>query len=234
MFFFKCPLRDPDPEVILVLVLVLTPQGEPEPFEETNVDRLMSSLGFAGGSTGTGTSSLGVKAHRGSDSSTLSSQPSIDEVRTQMHMLLGNAFSLAPPDHPPPSPPTTSVQQFQIQNSSTREVRPITALKPLSSLVSSRHHHLHHAHNAYNPAHTNHYSDGVTSAPGTMNHPCGPRQRSLAYEDHHQCSLPKPVRSKVKVTDSSVCLSVCGVRLSYIYLFSIGGASHICQPTRWQ
>lgn len=85
---------------------VLPPQGEPEPFEETNVDRLMSSLGYGGGSTGTGHSSLGVKAHRGSDSSTLSSQPSINEVRTQMHMLLGNAFSLAPPDHDPPSPPT--------------------------------------------------------------------------------------------------------------------------------
>ncbi|KAG7521771.1 hypothetical protein JOB18_006439 [Solea senegalensis] len=134
--------------------------GEPEPFEETNVDRLMSSLGYGGGSTGTG--SLGVKAHRGSDSSTLSSQPSIDEVRTQMHMLLGNAFSLAPPDHDPPSPPT------------------------------NRHHHHHHAHSAYNPSHTSHYSDGVTSAPGTMNHPCGGRQRSAAYEDMHQCSLPKP------------------------------------------
>ncbi|XP_049930224.1 UPF0606 protein KIAA1549L [Epinephelus moara] len=137
--------------------------GEPEPFEETNVDRLMSSLGYGGGSTGTGNGSLGVKAHRGSDSSTLSSQPSIDEVRTQMHMLLGNAFSLAPPDHDPPSPPT-----------------------------NSHHHHHHHAHRAYNPSHTSHYSDGVTSAPGTMNHPCGGRQRSAGYEDMHQCSLPKP------------------------------------------
>ncbi|XP_014864626.1 PREDICTED: UPF0606 protein KIAA1549L-like isoform X2 [Poecilia mexicana] len=136
--------------------------GEPEPFEETNVDRLMSSLGYGGGSTGTGNSSLGVKAHRGSDSSTLSSQPSIDEVRTQMHMLLGNAFSLAPPDHDPPSPPT-----------------------------NHRHHH-HHAHSVYNPSHSSHYSDGVTSAPGTMNHPCGGRQRSAGYEDMHQCSLPKP------------------------------------------
>ncbi|XP_061629096.1 UPF0606 protein KIAA1549L isoform X2 [Phyllopteryx taeniolatus] len=136
--------------------------GEPEPFEETNVDRLMSSLGYGGGSTGTGNGSLGVKAHRGSDSSTLSSQPSIDDVRTQMHMLLGNAFSLAPPDHDPPSPPT------------------------------KRHHHHHHVHSAYNPSHTSHYSDGVTSAPGTMNHPCGSRQRSLGYEDLHQCSLPKP------------------------------------------
>ncbi|XP_055011917.1 UPF0606 protein KIAA1549L [Boleophthalmus pectinirostris] len=133
--------------------------GEPEPFEETNVDRLMTSLGFGGGSTGTGTGSLGVKAHRGSDSSTLSSQPSIDEVRTQMHMLLGNAFSLAPPDHDPPSPPTN---------------------------------HHRHAHSAYNPSHVSHYSDGVTSAPGTMNHPCGGRQRSVPYEDMHQCSLPKP------------------------------------------
>ncbi|XP_013867622.1 UPF0606 protein KIAA1549L [Austrofundulus limnaeus] len=136
--------------------------GEPEPFEETNVDRLMSSLGYGGGSTGTGNSSLGVKAHRGSDSSTLSSQPSIDEVRTQMHMLLGNAFSLAPPDHDPPSPPT------------------------------NHHHHHHHAHSVYNPSHSSHYGDGVTSAPGTMNHPCGGRQRSTGYEDMHQCSLPKP------------------------------------------
>uniref|UniRef100_UPI0037E8A959 UPF0606 protein KIAA1549L isoform X2 n=1 Tax=Semicossyphus pulcher TaxID=241346 RepID=UPI0037E8A959 len=136
--------------------------GEPEQFEETNVDRLMSSLGYGGGSTGTGTGSLGVKAHRGSDSSTLSSQPSIDEVRTQMHMLLGNAFSLAPQDHDPPSPHT------------------------------NHHHHHHHAHRAYNPSHTSHYSDGVTSAPGTMNHPCGGRQRSTGYEDMHQCSLPKP------------------------------------------
>ncbi|CAM9095127.1 unnamed protein product [Lampetra planeri] len=135
--------------------------GEPEPFEETNVDCLMSSLGYRGGSTGTG--SLGVKAHRGSDSSTLSSQPSIDEVRTQMHMLLGNAFSLATPDHDAPSPPT-----------------------------NHRRHHHHHAHSAYNPSHTSHYSDGVTSAPGTMNHPCGGRQRSVGYEDMHQCSLPKP------------------------------------------
>ncbi|XP_031731552.1 UPF0606 protein KIAA1549L isoform X2 [Anarrhichthys ocellatus] len=136
--------------------------GEPEPFVETNMDRLMSSLGYGGGSTDTGTGSLGVKAHRGSDSSTLSSQPSIDEVRTQMHMLLGNAFSLAPPDHDPPSPPT------------------------------NHHRHHHHAHRAYNPSHTSHYSDGVTSAPGTMNHPCGGRQRSAGYEDMHQCSLPKP------------------------------------------
>lgn len=96
-----------------VCVRVFSSQGEAEPFEETNVDRLMTSLGFGGGGGGSGggtgstrNGSLGVKGHRGSDSSTLSSQPSIDEVRSQMHMLLGNAFSLAPPDHDPPSPPT--------------------------------------------------------------------------------------------------------------------------------
>ncbi|XP_061825788.2 UPF0606 protein KIAA1549L isoform X1 [Nerophis lumbriciformis] len=137
--------------------------GEPEPYEETNVDRLMSSLGYGGGSTGTGNSSLGVKAHRGSDSSTLSSQPSIDDVRTQMNMLLGNAFSLAHSEHDPPSPPT-----------------------------NRRRHHHHRAHSAYKPSHMGHYSDGVTSAPGTMNHPCGGRQRSLGFDDLHQCSLPKP------------------------------------------
>ena len=93
---------------VCVCVCVCSPQAEAEPFEETNVDRLMTSLGFGGGGTGsTRNGSLGVKGHRGSDSSTLSSQPSIDEVRSQMHMLLGNAFSLGPPDHDPPSPPTT-------------------------------------------------------------------------------------------------------------------------------
>ncbi|CAL8358485.1 unnamed protein product [Lota lota] len=136
--------------------------GEAEPFEETNVDRLMTSLGFGGGGGGTGSTrngSLGVKGHRGSDSSTLSSQPSIDEVRSQMHMLLGNAFSLAPPDHDPPS----------------------------------HHRYIPHAHSVYNPAHTAPYCGGVTSAPGTMNQPCGGRQRSTpGYGDMHQCSLPKP------------------------------------------
>ncbi|XP_046906815.1 UPF0606 protein KIAA1549L [Hypomesus transpacificus] len=130
--------------------------GEPEPFEETNVDRLMSSLGYGG--------SHRVKGH--SDSSTLSSQPSIDEVRQQMHMLLGNAFGLAP-DEPPP---------------------------PAAAAASSHHRHPHHhghPHSSYNPSHTSPYSEGVTSAPGTMNHPCGGRQRP-GYGEMHQCSLPKP------------------------------------------
>ncbi|XP_064192227.1 UPF0606 protein KIAA1549L isoform X2 [Anguilla rostrata] len=58
---------------------------EPELIEETNVDRLMGSKGYASGRQ--------VKGH--SETSTLSSQPSIDEVRQQMHLLLEEAFSLA-------------------------------------------------------------------------------------------------------------------------------------------
>uniref|UniRef100_A0A8C2K4M4 KIAA1549-like a n=1 Tax=Cyprinus carpio TaxID=7962 RepID=A0A8C2K4M4_CYPCA len=124
--------------------------GEPEPFEETDVDRLLSSLGFGGGHQ--------VKGH--SDSSTLSSQPSIDEVRQQMHLLLDNAFGLASAE------PTPS---------------------------NHHHHHHHHPHSPYNPNHGSPYLDGVTSAPGTMNHPSGALQRGSSFgPDMHQCSLPKP------------------------------------------
>ncbi|XP_039605709.1 UPF0606 protein KIAA1549L-like isoform X2 [Polypterus senegalus] len=59
---------------------------EPELIEETNVDH------FGGDPRGY-TRSQQVKGH--SETSTLSSQPSIDEVRQQMHMLLEEAFSLA-------------------------------------------------------------------------------------------------------------------------------------------
>ncbi|XP_076002953.1 UPF0606 protein KIAA1549L isoform X2 [Genypterus blacodes] len=58
---------------------------EPELIEETNVDRLMGPRGYLYG--------RGLKGH--SETSTLSSQPSIDEVRQQMHLLLEEAFSLA-------------------------------------------------------------------------------------------------------------------------------------------
>ncbi|GAA6235193.1 UPF0606 protein KIAA1549L homolog isoform X1 [Lates japonicus] len=84
---------------------------EPELIEETNVDRLMGPRGYMYG--------RGLKGH--SETSTLSSQPSIDEVRQQMHLLLEEAFSLAsggqstsgrshhhqqpPPDHYNPAPP---------------------------------------------------------------------------------------------------------------------------------
>lgn len=53
--------------------------------EETNVDRLVGTRGYLYG--------RGLKGH--SETSTLSSQPSIDEVRQQMHLLLEEAFTLA-------------------------------------------------------------------------------------------------------------------------------------------
>ncbi|KAM4602911.1 UPF0606 protein KIAA1549L [Polymixia lowei] len=62
---------------------------EPELIEETNVDRLIGPRGYMYG--------RGVKGH--SETSTLSSQPSIDEVRQQMHLLLEEAFSLASGGH---------------------------------------------------------------------------------------------------------------------------------------
>uniref|UniRef100_H0WMJ3 KIAA1549 like n=1 Tax=Otolemur garnettii TaxID=30611 RepID=H0WMJ3_OTOGA len=62
---------------------------EPEIIEETNVDRVHEPRGY--------TRSRQVKGH--SETSTLSSQPSIDEVRQQMHMLLEEAFSLASAGH---------------------------------------------------------------------------------------------------------------------------------------
>lgn len=149
-------------------------QAEPETFQETNVDRLMCSLGYGG--------SHQVKGL--SDSSTLSSQPSIGEVRQQMQLLLGNAFGLAPDEAPP-----------------------------------SNHHHPHihpHLHSSYNPSHTSPYSEGVTSAPGTMNHPCGGgHQHGSAYgPEIHQCSLPKPVSALIRSCNKepqkmSVCLRWC-------------------------
>lgn len=67
------------------VILKLNDQTEPELIEETNVDRLMGPRGYMYG--------RGLKGH--SETSTLSSQPSIDEVRQQMHLLLEEAFSLA-------------------------------------------------------------------------------------------------------------------------------------------
>ncbi|XP_032300647.1 UPF0606 protein KIAA1549L homolog isoform X3 [Coturnix japonica] len=62
---------------------------EPEIIEETNVDRVTEPRNY--------TRSRQAKGH--SETSTLSSQPSIDEVRQQMHMLLEEAFSLASAGH---------------------------------------------------------------------------------------------------------------------------------------
>lgn len=68
---------------------LLIPQTEPELIEETNIDRVNDTRGYA--------RSRQMKGH--SETSTLSSQPSIDEVRQQMHMLLEEAFSLASAGH---------------------------------------------------------------------------------------------------------------------------------------
>ncbi|NP_001355773.1 UPF0606 protein KIAA1549L homolog isoform 1 [Mus musculus] len=62
---------------------------EPEIIEETNVDRVHEPRGYG--------RARQAKGH--SETSTLSSQPSIDEVRQQMHMLLEEAFSLASAGH---------------------------------------------------------------------------------------------------------------------------------------
>ncbi|XP_042322097.1 UPF0606 protein KIAA1549L homolog isoform X2 [Sceloporus undulatus] len=62
---------------------------EPEMIEETNVDRVNEPQNY--------TRAHQAKGH--SETSTLSSQPSIDEVRQQMHMLLEEAFSLASAGH---------------------------------------------------------------------------------------------------------------------------------------
>lgn len=69
--------------------LCFLPQTEPEIIEETNIDRVHEPRGYS--------RSRQVKGH--SETSTLSSQPSIDEVRQQMHMLLEEAFSLASAGH---------------------------------------------------------------------------------------------------------------------------------------
>lgn len=60
-------------------------QTEPEIIAETDVDRVASHHYYS--------CSRQIKGQ--SETSTLSSQPSIDEVRQQMHLLLEEAFSLA-------------------------------------------------------------------------------------------------------------------------------------------
>ncbi|CAH6788168.1 D430041D05Rik [Phodopus roborovskii] len=69
--------------------VALNGETEPEIIEETNVDRVHEPRGYG--------RARQVKGH--SETSTLSSQPSIDEVRQQMHMLLEEAFSLASAGH---------------------------------------------------------------------------------------------------------------------------------------
>lgn len=78
-------------------------QTEPEIIKETNVDHLMGPRRYTYG--------RGFKDH--SETSTLSSQPSIDKVRQQMHLLLEEAFSLASGGQS-----TTGRQSHHHQNSS--------------------------------------------------------------------------------------------------------------------
>ncbi|XP_071974727.1 UPF0606 protein KIAA1549L homolog isoform X2 [Engystomops pustulosus] len=78
---------------------------EPEIIEETNIDRVKQARTYI--------KSRQAKGH--SETSTLSSQPSIDEVRQQMHMLLEEAFSLASAGHREPkrqADPYASVQHM--------------------------------------------------------------------------------------------------------------------------
>ncbi|XP_066439361.1 UPF0606 protein KIAA1549L homolog isoform X2 [Eleutherodactylus coqui] len=78
---------------------------EPEIIEETNIDRVKQARTYIKSRQG--------KGH--SETSTLSSQPSIDEVRQQMHMLLEEAFSLASAGHGGPkrqADPYASVQHM--------------------------------------------------------------------------------------------------------------------------
>ncbi|XP_029001040.1 UPF0606 protein KIAA1549L [Betta splendens] len=129
---------------------------EPELIEETNVDRLMGPRGCVYGRA--------LKGH--SETSTLSSQPSIDEVRQQMHLLLEEAFSLASGG----------------QSTSGRHSH------------HPHHHHHHPTPDHYTPAPPPlPYNDVVTSAPGTMSSGRGGLQWIPSYGgDVYQCSLPKP------------------------------------------
>ncbi|XP_026855287.2 UPF0606 protein KIAA1549L isoform X3 [Electrophorus electricus] len=131
---------------------------EPELIEETDVDRLAARRHYGYGRQ--------VKGH--SETSTLSSQPSIDEVRQQMHLLLEEAFSLA-------SAGRSTVGR-------RRQYHP--------------HHHPYHHHQQlgpYSPGPPIPYSEVVTSAPGTMSRGRGGLQWVPAYgQDLYQCSLTKP------------------------------------------
>ncbi|KAM9860637.1 UPF0606 protein KIAA1549L [Aulostomus maculatus] len=127
---------------------------EPELIEETNVDHLVGQRGYMYG--------RGLKGH--SETSTLSSQPSIDEVRQQMHLLLEEAFSLA------------------------------SGGQSTSGRHSHHHHHHQPPPEQYSPAPPPlPYADVVTSAPGTISCGQGGLQWVPSYgTDMYQCSVPKP------------------------------------------
>ncbi|XP_037395963.1 UPF0606 protein KIAA1549L isoform X2 [Pygocentrus nattereri] len=128
---------------------------EPEIIEETDVDRMAARRNYG----------YGRQAKGHSETSTLSSQPSIDEVRQQMHLLLEEAFSLASAGH------STSSRRRHYHH----------------------HHQQHQQLGPYSPGPPIPYSDVVTSAPGTMNRSRGGLQWVPAYgQDLYQCSLTKP------------------------------------------
>ncbi|XP_059927486.1 UPF0606 protein KIAA1549L isoform X2 [Gadus macrocephalus] len=142
---------------------------EPELIEETNVDRLIGQRGYLYG--------RGVKGH--SETSTLSSQPSIDEVRQQMHLLLEEAFSLASGGGGGGGGHSTS----------------------------GRHsHHRHPNPGHYGPAPPPlPYSDVITSAPGTVGYGRGGLQWAPSYgADPYQCSIPKPAFRFTQLPDMAL------------------------------
>ncbi|XP_073707065.1 UPF0606 protein KIAA1549L isoform X2 [Garra rufa] len=126
---------------------------EPEIIEETDVDRLAGRHYFG----------CGRQIKGQSETSTLSSQPSIDEVRQQMHLLLEEAFSLASAGH----------------STSSRH-------RPHHS------HHQHAPLGPYSLGPVIPYSEVVTSAPGTTSQGQGGLQWVPAYRpDPYQYSLAK-------------------------------------------
>ncbi|MEQ2283080.1 hypothetical protein AMECASPLE_007472 [Ameca splendens] len=94
---------------------------EPELIEETNVDHLLGQRKYVFG--------RGLKNH--SETSTLSSQPSIDEVRQQMHLLLEEAFSLASGGQ------STSGRHGHHQQSPSDQYSPAPPPLPYTDVVSS-------------------------------------------------------------------------------------------------
>ncbi|KAL0169035.1 hypothetical protein M9458_037257, partial [Cirrhinus mrigala] len=119
---------------------------EPEIIEETDVDRLTGRHYFGCGRQ--------IKGH---------SQPSIDEVRQQMHLLLEEAFSLASAGH------STSSRHHHHHS-----------------------HHQHPPLGPYSLGPVIPYSEVVTSAPGTTSQGQGGLQWVPAYRaDPYQCSLTK-------------------------------------------
>ncbi|XP_067275787.1 UPF0606 protein KIAA1549L isoform X2 [Pseudorasbora parva] len=126
---------------------------EQEIIEETDVDRLAGRHYF-----GCGRQIKGQSA-----TSTLSSQPSIDEVRQQMHLLLEEAFSLASAGH------STSSRHPYYHS-----------------------HHQHPPLGPYGLGPVIPYTEVVTSAPGTTSQGQGGLQWVPAYKpDTYQCSQNK-------------------------------------------